>query len=135
MVYRGTFQVKQTAALSRAINAYHLLWEGKREAALALAREAVAVDPEEIMSLTALGDSAAALGRKDEARKAWQSALDRPANWSQTRRKAMSRTWRGSSGGFDPSSRWNGVNPGGRSGPLEQSVLGLSEKKCSGTAR
>jgi tetratricopeptide (TPR) repeat protein len=76
MVYHGTFQVQQTAALSRAINAYHLLWEGKKEAALALAREAVAIDPEEIMSQTALGDAAAALGQKDEARKAWQSALE-----------------------------------------------------------
>jgi len=76
MVYHGTFEVKQTAALSRAINAYHLLWEGKKEPALALAREAVAIDPGEIMSQTALGDAAASLGQKDEARKAWQAALD-----------------------------------------------------------
>jgi cytochrome c-type biogenesis protein CcmH/NrfG len=40
-----------------------------------LAREAVAIDPEEIISQTALGDSAAALGQKDEARQAWQAAL------------------------------------------------------------
>jgi len=76
MVYRGTFEMKQTAALSRALNAYHLLWEGKKEAALALAREAVAIDPMEIMSQTALGDAAASLGQKDEARKAWQAALE-----------------------------------------------------------
>ena len=76
MVYRGSFEVKQTAALSRAINAEQLLWGGKKAEALALAREAVAIDPEEIMSQTALGDAAASLGQKDEARKAWQSALE-----------------------------------------------------------
>lgn len=75
MVYHGTFDVKQTAALSRAINAFQLLWAGKAQEALPLAREAVAIDPEEIMSQTALGDAAAALGQKEEARKAWQAAL------------------------------------------------------------
>jgi len=35
----------------------------------------VAVDPQEITSQTALGDISAALGQKDEARKAWQSSL------------------------------------------------------------
>jgi 4-amino-4-deoxy-L-arabinose transferase-like glycosyltransferase len=76
MVYRGSFQVGQTAALSRAINAGHLLRKGKKEAALALAREAVAIDPEEILSQTALGDAAASLGVMDEARKAWQAAIE-----------------------------------------------------------
>lgn len=75
MVYHGTFEMKQTAALSRAINAYQLLWKGDAKGALPLAREAVAIDPTEIMSQTALGDSAAALGQKDEARGAWQAAL------------------------------------------------------------
>jgi hypothetical protein len=75
MVYRGTFDVKQVAALSRAINAFRLLWKGNAKAAHDLAIEAVAIDPTEVMSQTVLGDSAAALGQKDEARKAWQSAL------------------------------------------------------------
>ena len=75
MVYHGTFDMKQAAALSRAINAFQLLWKGDAKGALPLAREAVAIDPTEIMSQTALGDSAAALGQKDEARKAWQAAL------------------------------------------------------------
>jgi predicted negative regulator of RcsB-dependent stress response len=35
----------------------------------------MAIDPEEIISQTALGDVTAALGQKDEARKAWQSAI------------------------------------------------------------
>ncbi len=75
MVYRGTFEVKQVAALSRAINAFHLLWKGNANEAHGLALEAVAIDPTEIMSQTVLGDSAAALGQKDEARKAWETAL------------------------------------------------------------
>jgi hypothetical protein len=75
MVYRGTFDVKQVAALSRAINAFHLLWKGDAKGAYSLAVEAVAIDPNEMMSQTVLGDSAAALGQRDEARKAWEAAL------------------------------------------------------------
>jgi Tfp pilus assembly protein PilF len=63
------------AALSRAQNAYELLAAHKPEEALVLAKEAVAIDPEEIISQTALGDAAAALGQKDEARQAWQAAI------------------------------------------------------------
>ena len=76
LVYRGRFEVKQAAALSRAVNAIHMMWKGDAAGALPLAREAVAIDPTEIMSQTVLGDAAAALGQKDEARKAWQAALD-----------------------------------------------------------
>lgn len=53
-----------------------LLGKGNAAGALRLAREAVAIDPAAIISQTALGDAAAALGLKDEARKAWQAALD-----------------------------------------------------------
>jgi hypothetical protein len=76
MVYRGRFEVHQAAALSRAVNAFQLLWKGDAAGALPLARAAVAIDPNEILSQTVLGDSAAALGQKDEARKAWQAAID-----------------------------------------------------------
>jgi 4-amino-4-deoxy-L-arabinose transferase-like glycosyltransferase len=75
LVYRGGFSVRQAAALSRAQHATQLLIAGKPDQALPLAREAVIIDPEEIISQTALGDVAAALGQKDEARKAWQSAI------------------------------------------------------------
>jgi hypothetical protein len=75
MVYQGKFEVAQTAALSRAINAFQLMWKGNAKDALPLAREAVAIDPTEIMSETALGDAAAAMGQKEEARKAWEAAL------------------------------------------------------------
>jgi 4-amino-4-deoxy-L-arabinose transferase-like glycosyltransferase len=75
MAYQGTFKVPQAAALSRALNAYQLLGKGKAQDALASAREAVAIDPEEVASQTALGDIAALLGQKDEARKAWLAAI------------------------------------------------------------
>ncbi|HEX4576223.1 MAG TPA: glycosyltransferase family 39 protein [Edaphobacter sp.] len=75
LVYRGDFSVKQAAALSRAQHANQLLAAGKLDQALPLAREAVDLDPEEIISQTTLGDVAAALGQKDEARQAWQSAI------------------------------------------------------------
>jgi Tfp pilus assembly protein PilF len=52
-----------------------LLWKDKAKAAHSLALAAVAIDPTEIMSQTVLGDSAAALGQMDEARKAWEAAL------------------------------------------------------------
>jgi Tfp pilus assembly protein PilF len=74
-VYQGSFNMKQAAALSRAERAYELLTAHKPEEALALAKEAVSIDPSEIISQTALGDSAAALGQKDEARQAWQAAI------------------------------------------------------------
>jgi hypothetical protein len=75
MAYQGTFKVPQAAALSRVLNAYQLLGKGNALDALALAREAVAIDPEEVASQTALGDAAASLGQKDEARKAWLAAI------------------------------------------------------------
>lgn len=76
LVYRGTFDMKQAAALSRAQLAILALEAGKPQDALALAREAVAIDPTEIASQTALGNASAALGRKDEARTAWTAALN-----------------------------------------------------------
>lgn len=75
MVYRGTFEVKQAATLSRVQNAYELLQKGKAPDALALVHEAVAIDPQDLTSQTALGNVAAAMGQKDEARTAWMAAL------------------------------------------------------------
>jgi hypothetical protein len=76
LVYRGDFPMQHAAALSRAQHANQLLAAGKPQEALARAREAVAIDPAEILSQTALGDAASALGQKDEARQAWQGAID-----------------------------------------------------------
>jgi 4-amino-4-deoxy-L-arabinose transferase-like glycosyltransferase len=75
-VYQGSFQVDQAAALSRALRANELLVQGKLPEALALAREAVSIDPGEITSQTALGDVEAAMGQKDEARRSWQAAIN-----------------------------------------------------------
>lgn len=75
LVYRGTFAVNRAAALSRVQNAYPLLRQGKAEEALAMAREAAALDPEGIDAQSAHGNIAALLGQKDEARQAWQAAL------------------------------------------------------------
>ena len=75
MVYRGTFAVKQAATQSRVQNAYELLRSGKAPEALALVREAVAIDPQDLSSQTALGNVSAAMGQKDEARTAWMAAL------------------------------------------------------------
>jgi hypothetical protein len=76
MVYRGTFDMKQAAALSRAQLAVLAMEGGRMQDAYALAREAVAMDPTEIMSQTTLGDAAHALGNKEEARTAWTAALN-----------------------------------------------------------
>jgi 4-amino-4-deoxy-L-arabinose transferase-like glycosyltransferase len=74
--YTGSFDLTQAAALSRAQSALRLLVDGKPEQALALARDAVAIDPTEVLGQTALGNAAAAMGQKDEARAAWKAALE-----------------------------------------------------------
>jgi Dolichyl-phosphate-mannose-protein mannosyltransferase len=74
-VYRGDIDLRKAAAMSRAQNAYALLMKGSMDEALAMARAAVAIDPNELLSQMALGDIAAAKGNKDEAQKAWQAAL------------------------------------------------------------
>jgi tetratricopeptide (TPR) repeat protein len=75
LVYRGTFRIDQAAALSRVQRANGLMHEHQPVQALALAREAAAIDPEGIDAQNTLGNIAAELGQKDEARKAWQAAL------------------------------------------------------------
>jgi hypothetical protein len=75
-VYRGTFDMKKAAALSRAQLALLAMQAGKMQEALTLAREGVAMDPTVIDAQTALGDAANANGQKDEARTAWTAALN-----------------------------------------------------------
>jgi hypothetical protein len=74
-VYSGTLDTKKAATLSRVQNAYQLLGASKAAEALALAKEAVSIDPQDILSQSALGNISAAMGQKDEARKAWETAL------------------------------------------------------------
>ena len=75
MVYRGSFAVSQAASLSRTQRVYELMRAHNFEEALPLAREAVSLDPDEVRAQNTLGNVAARLGQKEEARKAWQAAL------------------------------------------------------------
>jgi hypothetical protein len=74
-VYRGTFDMRDSATASRVQHAFKLLGEKKAPEALALVKEAVAIDPDDLRSQTALGDVCAAMGMKDEARAAWTKAV------------------------------------------------------------
>jgi tetratricopeptide (TPR) repeat protein len=74
-VYSGTLDMKKAATLSRVQNAYQLLRAGKAPEALALVKEAVSINPQDIQAQSALGNISAAIGQNDEARKAWEAAL------------------------------------------------------------
>jgi hypothetical protein len=74
-VYHGDFPVSEAAALSRAQRANELLAQHQPEQAITLAGEAAAIDPGGVLAQTALGDAAIALGKKDEARAAWEAAI------------------------------------------------------------
>jgi len=80
MIYRGRFDVAQAAAMSRAQIAAEAVAKGDAPRALALADEAVALDPSSIFAHQARGDALAALGRKDEARQEWTTALSAARN-------------------------------------------------------
>src|SRR6201987_3788696 len=75
MIYRGRFDMTQAAALSRAQNATAAIGKGNAALALALAEQAVAIDPSSILGHEARGDALAAMGRKGEARQEWDTAL------------------------------------------------------------
>ncbi len=75
-VYRGTFDMRPAAALSKAELAILAMEAGKMPEALALAREGVAMDATSIEAQTVLGNAASANGQKDEARAAWSAALN-----------------------------------------------------------
>jgi hypothetical protein len=74
-VYRGDFPVAQAAAVSRAQRAEELLALHKPDQAFALAEDAVKIDPAEITAQATLGDAAAALGQREQARVAWEAAI------------------------------------------------------------
>ena len=74
-VYRGTFDMRDSATTSRVQRAFELLRKHEANAALAMVREAVAIDPQDLRSQAALGDVCAAMGTKDEARAAWTNAV------------------------------------------------------------
>ena len=85
-VYQGTFAVPQAAALSRVQHAGELLQQHPQQA-LVLAREAVSLDPGELFAETALGNAAAAIGHTQEARTAFESAIQAANRLSPLARK------------------------------------------------
>jgi dolichyl-phosphate-mannose-protein mannosyltransferase len=74
-VFEGHFEIPLASALGHAQHAMVLL-EGKQlNEALAEAQAAVALAPDSVMAQSALGDALTALNRPDEARPAYQRAL------------------------------------------------------------
>lgn len=76
MIFHGHFDMRKAAAQARAQMASWSLRKHNPAYALQLAQEAVAMDPGGLAAQTALGDTLAANGRRDEAHMAWQRALD-----------------------------------------------------------
>lgn len=75
LVYRGDVPLGTTGGLSRALMAFDKLRAHQPQQALAIAEEAVKVAPGALYEEMALGDAAAASGRKEEAHAAYQAAI------------------------------------------------------------
>jgi hypothetical protein len=75
LVYRGDVHMEETGGLSRAFLSQEKFEAHQLPEALALAEEAVKLSPGELYPEWALGDAAAVLGKKDEARAAYQAAI------------------------------------------------------------
>jgi 4-amino-4-deoxy-L-arabinose transferase-like glycosyltransferase len=74
-VYRGDLNIHEAAALAAVQKSAILLTEKKPAEALIAAKNAVAWQPENLMTQTALGDAQSALGDKNSARAAYELAL------------------------------------------------------------
>jgi hypothetical protein len=74
-VYQGTLAIPEISALASAQQSQALLMKGQSGPALAVASEAVVTSPDNLITQTALGDAAAAVGDKQMAVTAWQAAL------------------------------------------------------------
>jgi Flp pilus assembly protein TadD len=74
-VYQGTLAIPEISALASSQESEALITRGQSGQALAVAREAVATSPDNLITQTALGDAAAATGDKQMAKTAWQAAL------------------------------------------------------------
>jgi Dolichyl-phosphate-mannose-protein mannosyltransferase len=75
LVYRGDVRMEATGGLTRAFLSLEKLQARQPQEALALAEEAVKLAPGQLFPEWALGNAAAALGKKDEARTAYQAAI------------------------------------------------------------
>lgn len=74
LVYRGDVHMEDVSGLSSAFRAWDKLDEKQNQEALLLAEQAVQLAPGHLFTEWALGDAAAASGKKDEARAAYQAA-------------------------------------------------------------
>jgi 4-amino-4-deoxy-L-arabinose transferase-like glycosyltransferase len=74
-VYDGTFQVPYAAAFDRAVKSGNLLGQHQPEQALAEAQSAIALAPDSMQALMALGDAQKALHKNAEARTTFEKAL------------------------------------------------------------
>lgn len=74
-VYHGDFDVHEAAALAAVQKSGILLGEHKPAQALLAAKKAVAFQPENLLTQTALGDAQAASGDKNGARASYELAL------------------------------------------------------------
>jgi 4-amino-4-deoxy-L-arabinose transferase-like glycosyltransferase len=76
-VYDGTFNVPYAAAMDRAVISGNLLEQHQPEQALSEAQAAIALAPDSLQALMALGDAQKALRKNAEARTAFETALRR----------------------------------------------------------
>jgi len=74
-VFDGAFDMRFASALGHVTRAMDLSAAKQPEAALAEAQTAVQIDPDEFQAQMVLGDTLTALGRKTQARTAYQNAL------------------------------------------------------------
>ena len=74
-VYHGDFDVHEAAALGAVQESNILLRKHRPAEALVAAQKAVALQPQNVLTQTALGDAQMALGDKSGARSAYESAL------------------------------------------------------------
>lgn len=99
LVFHGDIPMHEAAAASRAVQVWYLLGQKQTQPALALAEEAVQIAPNYIYALWALGDAAAASGHKEDARTAYEKALqattsiepERQRDFSQPIQEALSK--------------------------------------------
>ena len=75
LVFQGSFDVPLASAKSHAFAAMGLMTKGQPEQALAEAQTAVATDPDDVASETALCRALALIGRKDDAHAAYDRGM------------------------------------------------------------
>ena len=74
-VYDGTFEIPYAAAFDRAVKSRDLLEQHQPEQALEAAQAAIAIAPDYMLALMALGDAQKALQKNAEARITFEKAL------------------------------------------------------------